>query len=317
MKILFDFDSTKYIFKNYLRMNKNFIPLFIFLCVLILFVQSHQSTYQHNPNKSNQKTIKNPQTDINESNSIQSKSISNPKYAFATLVTPAFCMGAISLGHTLIKHHGSKYDLVCLVTPDVNETWIEILSQWWRTVKVKNYKPFKGFRRSWAKVFLWELTEYKKLIYFDTDMLVLGPLDDLFNYNQLSCVPDTASPQICNSGVLVIEPKSGMTAEMQEKAKNTSLLYGIGDQGFINSFFGYFTPLPPRYNVPRTQGGSFGWAYDHNITKVIHYVCKKPWKCGREGVGYCGCGYPSFNVLWWSVFDAACKDHKCIESWAE
>lgn len=295
----------------------NFIPLLIIACVFILFIQSHRLSYYHTDNKVNQSENSNFQESLSNNYSIQSKPIANSRYAFATLVTPAFCMGAVTLGHTLIKYHASKYDLVCLITPDVNKTWIRILSQWWRTIKVQNYKPFKGFRRSWAKVFLWELTEYEKVIYFDTDMIVLGQLDDLFNYNQLSCVPDTACPQICNSGVLVIEPKSGLTAKMQETAKTTKLLFGIGDQGFINSFFGHFTPLPPRFNVPRTQGGSFGWAYDNNITKVIHYVCKKPWKCGREGVGYCGCGYPSFNVLWWSIFDEACRNHECIESWVE
>ncbi|KAK8836141.1 hypothetical protein M9Y10_039954 [Tritrichomonas musculus] len=295
----------------------NFSPFLIIICVLTLFIQSHRSSYNDAFYQKNQRTSNALKND--SINKVFKNQVFNPnsKYAFATLTTPAFCMGAIALGHTLTKYHGSKYDLICLVTPDINETWIKILSQWWRVVKVPNYKPFKGFRRSWAKVFLWDLTEYEKVVYFDTDMIVVGPLDELFTYNQLSCVPDTASPQICNSGVLVIQPKDGTTENMQKTAKKTKLLFGIGDQGFINSYFGRFTPLPSRYNVPRTQGSSFGWAYDNNITRVIHYVCKKPWKCGREGVGYCGCGYPSFNVLWWSVFDEACRNHECIESWAE
>jgi glycogenin glucosyltransferase len=50
--------------------------------------------------------------------------------AFVTVTTPAFCMGAVAIGHNLRKFHGQKYDLICLVTSDVNETWVAVLSQW-------------------------------------------------------------------------------------------------------------------------------------------------------------------------------------------
>lgn len=237
--------------------------------------------------------------------------------AFATLTTPAFCMGAVTVGHLLKKYHGDKYDRICLVTPDVNDTWAEVLSQWWRVIRVPNYKPFPGFRRSWAKLYLWSRTEYKKLVYMDTDMLVLGPLDELFDYPMLSCVPDPQPPQICNTGVLVIEPREGLTDDMKRVVKEKKLFHGVGDQSFINSYFGGFTPLPPKYNSPRVAGGGLGKKMKANSTKIVHYVCKKPWKCGREGVSYCGCGYPRLNEVWWQVWDEACKDHICMETWVE
>lgn len=277
----------------------NFAPFFIIASVIYLFILSHRQVQPINNSIIN--FTGNPHTE----------------YAFATFTTPAFCMGAIVLGHSLIKSHGNKYDRICLVSPDVNETWVRILSQWWTVVRVRNFKPSPGFRRSWAKLYLWDLTSYKKIVYMDTDMIAIKNLDELFKYPQLSCVPDPSPPQICNSGVLVLEPKPGLTKILMKTSKTTSLIQGIGDQSFINSFFGQFTPLPPYYSIPRTQGGSFGWAYDHNFTRVIHYVCKKPWKCGREGVGYCGCGYPSFNKLWYQYFDEACSNHECIESWVE
>ncbi|OHT08638.1 glycosyl transferase [Tritrichomonas foetus] len=273
------------------------IPFCIIFCVFTLYSVSHKSSVIHTPTKNFE--------------------INHTKYAFATLATPAFCMGAIALGHTLRVHHQDKYDMLCLVTPDVNQTWIDILSQWWRVIKVPNYKPFSSFRRSWAKLFLWDQVEYEKMVYFDTDMLVLQSLDELFEYPELSCAPDPGPPQICNSGVLVLKPEAGKSDHMKKTVKQKRLFQGIGDQSFINSYFGGFTPLHPKYNVPRVQSSGFGWAFDKNVSKVIHYVCKKPWKCGREGASYCGCGYPSFNSLWWKVWDEACSNHKCMETWEE
>jgi glycogenin glucosyltransferase len=51
--------------------------------------------------------------------------------------------------------------------------------------------------------------------------------------------------------------------------------------------------------------------------KIVHMVCKKPWKCGREGVAYCGCGYPSLNEVWWRTWDEACAGRQCLETWKE
>jgi glycogenin glucosyltransferase len=226
-------------------------------------------------------------------------------------------MGAVAIGHQLLKFHGDKYDRICLVTPDVNESWVTILSQWWRVIRVPDYKPYPSFRRSWAKLYLWDRTEYKKLVYLDTDMLVMGTLDELFEYPMLSCVSDPVPPQICNTGVLVIEPREGMLAEMKVTVIEKQMFQGVGDQGFINQFFDGFTPLPPMYNIPRIQCLGLAQYLSKNMTKVVHMVCKKPWKCGREGVTYCGCGYPSLNVRWWAIWDEACADHLCMETWKE
>jgi glycogenin glucosyltransferase len=151
----------------------------------------------------------------------------------------------------------------------------------------------------------------------DTDILVMGALDELFSYPMLSCAADPLPPQICNTGVLVIEPRSGLFDQMMETVHAKKLFHGPGDQGFINSFFGSFTPIPSVYNIPRTQNTGLARALKLNMSKLVHMVCKKPWKCGREGVSYCGCGYPSLNTQWWNTWDRACEGRQCIESWKE
>jgi len=235
--------------------------------------------------------------------------------AFVTLTTPSFAMGAIVLGHTLRVHHGDSFELICLVTPDVNQTWRRILKQWWTVVEVHPYKPMKHFRRSWAKLALWNLTNFNKIIYLDSDMLVLGSIDGLFSYPQLSCVSDPNPPQICNTGLMVIEPNRVFFSKIDKLARIDQVRYAIGDQGSINAFFRDFTPLPPAYNAMRVESKSFARLMDTQSAKVIHFVCKKPWKCGRDQ--FCGCGHPYLNEQWWYTFDEACTNKTCMESWDE
>jgi glycogenin glucosyltransferase len=226
-------------------------------------------------------------------------------------------MGAIALGHSLKKHHGDTYDRLCLVLDDVNDRWIQILSQWWIVVRVQEYHPFVGSRRSWAKLRLWGMHVYDKIVYLDTDTLVLKPVDELFDYPQLSCVPDPSPIQICNTGVLVIEPALGEFERMHEFIEKRHLYHGIGDQSLINSYFGKFTPLPAQYNALRISNRGFGVMLKNDRLKIVHFVCKKPWKCGRSEMDTCGCGYPSLNKVWYSYFDEACAGHTCLEDWNE
>ena len=257
-------------------------------------------------------------SDLNSMDSnLKKETVKGNKFGFATVSTPAFAMGAVVLGHLLEKYHGDRFDRICLVTPDVNETWRNILGQWWKVIPVKEFKPYVSFRRSWTKLHLWDQIEYKKLVYLDTDLLVLGDLSELFNYSQLSCAYDTNPPQICNTGVVILEPQEGMFEKMKHAIYEKKLYEGIGDQGFINSFFGSFTPIHPSYNVPRISGTGLGDQMKRNVTKIVHYVCKKPWKCGREGRAYCGCGYKRLNYVWWEHWDEACANKQCIESWKE
>ena len=245
------------------------------------------------------------------------KSNNHSQYAFATITTPAFCMGAIALGHTLHKYHGSKYDRLCLVTKDVNSTWRRILKQWWRVEEVDEAKPRKHYRRSWIKLWLWGFEEYEKIVYLDTDTLVFANIEKLFKEKELSCVYDSASPQICNTGVLVLKPNIETMQKMFSLSKIDQMILPPGDQGFINAFFKEFNPLPAEYNALRTQQTSFGHFFHSGKIKIVHFICKKPWKCGREGVSYCGCGYPSLNEIWYQTFDEACEEKECMETWVE
>ncbi len=62
------------------------------------------------------------------------------------------------------------------------------------------------FNPRYAKLHLWNITDYQKIIYVDSDMMALKNLDSLFHeYPEFSAAPDL-HPGKFNSGIFVLEP---------------------------------------------------------------------------------------------------------------
>ncbi|CAI7869303.1 unnamed protein product [Closterium sp. NIES-54] len=55
-----------------------------------------------------------------------------------------------------------------------------------------------------SKLRLWQLTEYAKLVFIDSDLLLLTSVDFLFSYPEISARGNDGSD--FNSGVMVLEP---------------------------------------------------------------------------------------------------------------
>ena len=119
----------------------------------------------------------------------------------------------------------------------------------------------------WAHTFdklrLFSLCEFTKLVYLDSDMVVLQNLDGLFEAPHMAAVaagrlvhPDWTR---LNSGLMVIEPKDGLperiaqtlAAALHEKSENERP--ALGDQDLINSYYADWPLAGPHldqsYNV--------------------------------------------------------------------
>ena len=99
----------------------------------------------------------------------------------------------------------------------------------------------------YAKIHLWGLTEYDRIIYLDADTMVLRSLDNLFDqelpvghvlgqarksFTGLLAVHDQFA-DIFNSGVMVLQPSTAAIDAMLAVYMDTPS-YNIGDQGFLN-----------------------------------------------------------------------------------
>jgi hypothetical protein len=103
-------------------------------------------------------------------------------------------------------------------------------------------------------------------------------------------------PQICNTGFLVVDRRAGLIVRMKRVVIENQDFEGVGDQGSINAFFFFFFckvyTTPAKISSFKKTEFGIDSILRTNMTKVVHMVCKKSWKCGREGMGDCGCDYP-------------------------
>jgi glycogenin len=169
--------------------------------------------------------------------------------------------------------------------------------------------------KHWAGVFdklnVFSLCNFRKIVYVDSDILVLKNIDELFDKPHMSAViadigPETEKVVDLNSGVMVLEPEPDLTdrlaaflPEAFEHETQWRAAAGrppsMGDQSVINMFWREWITqtdlhLDAKYNVlahhldyyVRELG--YTWRGPDGI-RVLHYIGEvKPWM--RTGVAF-------------------------------
>ncbi|XP_073241722.1 glycogenin-1-like [Porites lutea] len=142
--------------------------------------------------------------------------------------------------------------------------------------------------KTFTKLNIWTLTSYTKIVYLDTDVLVLKNIDDLFQRDELSAGPEDLWPDVFNSGVLVIEPSMATFTRLIKEAKSKPSWDGT-DQGLLNDVYGNswrtvpIRRLPYTYNMAYSTFKIYRSAYDRykDEVKVVHFLGtleRKPWE---------------------------------------
>lgn len=153
------------------------------------------------------------------------------------------------------------------------------------------------------KLHLFGLTAFEKLVYLDSDMMVLANIDELFDKPHMSAV--AAGRMVhptwrrLNSGLMVIEPEADLPEKMAatlQKAITEVQAMGsqyLGDQDIINA---YYNEWPNLKNLHLDDGYNMFYsdidAYverhgyvlspqrqdDARLVRVVHFVGRhKPW----------------------------------------
>jgi alpha-N-acetylglucosamine transferase len=160
---------------------------------------------------------------------------------------------------------------------------------------VKNIDKIKCFQ-SFIHNQIWGL-EFEKIVYLDSDCLVLDNIDELFNYPELSAAVDCCDH--FNAGIFVAKPSPQKFQDILTKLKNKLPSYDKADQGFLNSYFkNQFHPLKFKYNADQYIL-SKNMKISEEPIKVIHYEHEhKPWKYNEITV-------PSelkpIHQQWWEI----------------
>jgi glycogenin glucosyltransferase len=141
---------------------------------------------------------------------------------------------------------------------------------------------------------VFELTEFDKILYLDSDLYINKNIDELFCLPNLSAVisgKGYVNEWVeMNSGLMVIEPKEGLVDKMLELLKNTKFDKDIGDQDIINIYFDWKNKnlaISEKYNIYYFLIDYYvnSLGYDLNDFRVIHFIGEnKPWMMSEEDI---------------------------------
>lgn len=181
-----------------------------------------------------------------------------------------------------------------------------------REIDEKTGKEIIKFQNldNFMKLRLWEVCAklgFEKCVYLDADVVVINPIEELFDYECRSCNKtilhaghnlhsDYHQLNKMNSGVLVFEPSLEVFEEMVDellvKSDKLGKKYPRTDQTFLEEFFGgdieqanekrRIQILDWKYNAQQFFYALAPDAWKWDRIKVVHYIFNKPW----DALGY-------------------------------
>jgi hypothetical protein len=164
-----------------------------------------------------------------------------------------------------------------------------------------------AFKVSWIKLHLFTLTSYDKILYLDSDVLLLKDISPIFQVNSFASVSLACDASLdlagLNGGILLIKPNVSQYSELLALAETPSPTnWHYSEQELLSMYFVWlhpelFVPLSTHFMIPYyglTDHGLLGiheffgrhWLF-HDKTNLdmlsriytVHFICgKKPWQ---------------------------------------
>jgi len=224
------------------------------------------------------------------------------------LTTDDYAVGAVALWLSL-RRTQPKYPFLVVLTKLVSaecEAAIQRLGI--ETLRIDAHlqkSPAESGERqrhwdnTFSKLLVFDLVQYEKIVYLDSDLMVLRNLDHLFERPHMSAaVPDKLMPgregwvQFC-SGLMVLEPQAGLAAAIMRHVPEVERrMTSFSDQDLLHE---HFPDWPSHQELELGQGygvfpesldryvKEFGFSLDQaapeeKMIAAIHFVgSRKPW----------------------------------------
>lgn len=167
---------------------------------------------------------------------------------------------------------------------------------------------------AWGRIMIPRLVNAPRVLYLDSDIIVNGKLDDLFNFNLdsnlIAACKDFQDPSEYNSGVLLInnyalKEEDNYLQDLLKLGQDPNLKNG--DQTVINNYFnGKIVKLPNKFNFQVGFDGPAFYASKPQLELnrnlkikekpiIVHYTThQKPFNYLSN---------TRFRNLWWKYFD--------------
>jgi glycogenin len=234
------------------------------------------------------------------------------RFSFVSIITSNnFLEGVLVLHYSLGKTN-SKYPFLLLVTPNISEEVLKVLSkhgiQYAIVQNIENPTQVDAEHRwfpTYPKLNIFGLIQFDKLVYLDADMVVFRNIDELFERPHMSAVnAGGLLPERCgygwtslNSGLLVVEPSLELFQDMLSKVGTIEKVETGSDQDFLQAYYLNWPEqkelhLDHGYNIfyydldSYSQLFGYSFSSDQYVLRVIHYAGdRKPWHMYKERYG--------------------------------
>lgn len=190
--------------------------------------------------------------------------------------------------------------------PIPNKATRELLSNaGWQIFSVPRIPPRSGtntfgrFIDQFTKLNLWNMTQYDRVIYFDSDCLVTGSLNNLLSMKigpGLWVTRDIRGGQWVdgfNMGVFMIQPSAYEFQQLLHSKDDPDFHFEtmMAEQGFLNVYYqGKWTDFGfcNNANLAAYKDDPDLWSREFTAgINVIHYTMSKPWACTQEYAPVC------------------------------
>ena len=135
---------------------------------------------------------------------------------------------------------------------------------------------------NFAKLRLWQLTEYERVVFIDADAVVVRNIDRLFGYPEFSAAPNVyeslADFHRLNSGVFVATPSEATFAAMLARLDQPEAFWRRTDQTFLQAYFPHWHGLPVFFNMLQYVWFNLPELWDWTSISIVHYQYEKPWE---------------------------------------
>ncbi|MDK2632377.1 glycosyltransferase family 8 protein [Pantoea stewartii subsp. indologenes] len=269
-------------------------------------------------------------------------------FAWVTLLTqPDYLVGVKAL-HRSLQQTKTRWPLLVMATNAISDSECEALRDEGCLIRrvdplypdndLNQHYASERFGEVWTKLRAWQLTEYRRVVFLDADMLILKNMDELFtldlgdfvlaachacrcNPNQIESYPDSWEPEFChytwqereqtppahvdyylNGGFLVLEPDETVFNDLEARiaAIDDLRAYAFSEQDLLNEAFkDKWLPLSYIYNALKTLRFQHDTLWECKEVKNLHYILAKPWERDLSQPVSQRDRYYAMDKLWW------------------
>ncbi len=231
------------------------------------------------------------------------------RQAYVTVLTNSSYLNGCLVLHKSLMDTNTQIPFFALVPDTASKTFVDRLEKSGISVlKTENFSDnimsrenkMSYWKETIFKLKIFDLVQFDKIVFLDSDMMILRNLDSLFDCPHMSAV---AAGQVMhpewnrlNSGLMVVNPSHDDYLKLVDCIDSTyearnAVGEGFGDQDVINECFSEWTlnnalHLPEIYNVMLGYAGVMkkaGQICGVDDIYVYHFTgAQKPWSDSRS-----------------------------------